>query len=57
MVRMRHDDLPDQDIEVQPIQVRAYKRAGWKVVGADAETAPQTETPAAAKGRRLSKED
>ncbi|MFF2650388.1 hypothetical protein [Streptomyces sp. NPDC058045] len=51
---MRNELLPEREIEVQQIQVRAYQRAGWRVVGDDG---TPVETTAAAKGRRLKKED
>lgn len=54
LVRMAYPELPDQDVWVQPIQVKAYKRMGWVVVGDDGSP---VETAAAAKGRRREKEE
>ncbi|MFF1686079.1 hypothetical protein [Streptomyces sp. NPDC058254] len=50
MVRMRHETLPDQDIEVPDISVHAYERMGWTVVEPEAKTT-------AAQGRRREKGD
>ncbi|MEV1020706.1 hypothetical protein [Streptomyces sp. NPDC050264] len=72
MTRMRHKTLPDQDIEVQQIQVKAYERSGWEAVHDDGtpveepaaaaevvedDAAPVEKTAAAAKGRRPKTED
>ncbi|MFI5664594.1 hypothetical protein [Streptomyces sp. NPDC051684] len=54
LVRMAHPELPDQDVWVQPIQVKAYKRAGWVVVNDDGSP---VETAAAAQGRPLEEEE
>jgi hypothetical protein len=55
LVRMAYPELPDQDIWVQPIQVKAYKRMGWVVVGDDG--TPVVETAAAAQGRPRDEEE